>query len=887
MRTVAIVPVRAPGEGKSRLAGVLSPLRRASLVQGMLERVLLALRQARSVTRIVVVTPDLGLALPAGVDVVHDSGVGLNAAVALALESVAGTADAALVVAADAPQVTAEEIDRIIAATRDADVGIVPDRRGEGTNALWLRLPPGIAPQYGEGSARAHRDAARAAGLRVVVVDAPGLSHDVDLPSDLDGEPMPAEQALLLADEDDLPSLMSRAAELAVAGFGQRVSYSRKVFIPLTQLCRDVCHYCTFAGPPRKGARAFMTPDEVLEVARAGARAGCDEALFTLGDKPELRYRVAREELGALGFATTLEYLAHCARLVHVETGLLPHLNPGVMTPADIAALRPVSVSMGIMLESVSPRLAERGGPHHRSPDKHPAPRLATLQAAGEQQVPFTTGILIGIGETRRERIEALLAIRALHLRYGHIQEIIIQNFRAKPGTRMARHAEPSLDELLWTIAVARRIFGSGMSIQAPPNLSPGALRPLVAAGLNDWGGVSPVTPDHVNPEAPWPELLELERQTEAAGRWLVQRLPVAPSHAGDLARWVDPALHTAVLRRLDVEGYARERDWTAGAGDPPPARYRRLIAAGRPDRAVSPAVAAALDHAASGRGLAEPQIVALFAADGVDFQAVVAAADALRARRCGDAVTYVVNRNINYTNICTYSCGSVRSPRAAARARCAGRATTSIWAKSRDGSPRRGTRAQPRSACRAGSILDTRATPTSRSSGPPVKPRPGSMSTPSRRSRSRTAQAPSACRFAPTSSCWPRRDFARCRARPQRSSATRSGPSSAPTRSARPSGSGSCAMPMPSGFAVPPPSCMATSSKRGTGRRTCWPYASCRRKPRASRSSCRCRSCTWRRRSGAVGGRAADRVSARHCSCIPSRGSYSTPCCPASRPPG
>ena len=658
MRTVAIVPVRAPGEGKSRLAGVLSPLRRASLVQGMLERVLLALRQARSVTRIVVVTPDLGLALPAGVDVVHDSGVGLNAAVALALESVAGTADAALVVAADAPQVTAEEIDRIIAATRDADVGIVPDRRGEGTNALWLRLPPGIAPQYGEGSARAHRDAARAAGLRVVVVDAPGLSHDVDLPSDLDGEPMPAEQALLLADEDDLPSLMSRAAELAVAGFGQRVSYSRKVFIPLTQLCRDVCHYCTFAGPPRKGARAFMTPDEVLEVARAGARAGCDEALFTLGDKPELRYRVAREELGALGFATTLEYLAHCARLVHVETGLLPHLNPGVMTPADIAALRPVSVSMGIMLESVSPRLAERGGPHHRSPDKHPAPRLATLQAAGEQQVPFTTGILIGIGETRRERIEALLAIRALHLRYGHIQEIIIQNFRAKPGTRMARHAEPSLDELLWTIAVARRIFGSGMSIQAPPNLSPGALRPLVAAGLNDWGGVSPVTPDHVNPEAPWPELLELERQTEAAGRWLVQRLPVAPSHAGDLARWVDPALHTAVLRRLDVEGYARERDWTAGAGDPPPARYRRLIAAGRPDRAASPAVAAALDHAASGRGLAEPQIVALFAADGVDFQAVVAAADALRARRCGDAVTYVVNRNINYTNICTYSCG-------------------------------------------------------------------------------------------------------------------------------------------------------------------------------------------------------------------------------------
>ena len=249
------------------------------------------------------------------------------------------------------------------------------------------------------------------------------------------------------------------------------VTYSPKVFIPLTKLCRDVCHYCTFARPPRRGQRAYLSVDEVLAIARAGAAAGCHEALFTLGDKPELRYRVAREELAALGCSTTLDYLERCARLVLEETGLLPHLNPGVMSSEELAALRKVSVSQGIMLETASDRLSARGGPHFGSPDKLPAARLATIDAAGRERVPFTTGILIGIGESRRERIEALLAIRDLHERHGHVQEVIVQNFRAKPGTRMADAPEPSLDELLWSAAVARLVLPPGVHVQAPPKL--------------------------------------------------------------------------------------------------------------------------------------------------------------------------------------------------------------------------------------------------------------------------------------------------------------------------------------------------------------------------------------------------------------------------------
>src|SRR5215470_3466206 len=350
-------------------------------------------------------------------------------------------------------------------------------------------------------------------------------------------------EALALASCPDPRPLMKAAAALRDRGHGNLVSYSPKVFIPLTQLCRDVCHYCTFAHPPRPGEPAYLSADEVLEIAQAGARAGCHEALFTLGDKPELRYAVARDALARLGHESTLSYLAEMARLVFRETGLLPHLNPGVMTRTDIDRLRTVSVSQGIMLESASERLCRRGGPHFGSPDKEPALRVGTTRAAGEAAVPFTSGILIGIGETRRERIESLLALRDLHERYGHLQEIIIQNFRAKPGTRMAAAPEPDLDDHLWTIAVARLIFGQDMNIQAPPNLNPEGLGEMIAAGINDWGGVSPVTPDHVNPEAPWPALEALARETAAAGKLLVERLAIYPAYACDVDRWVDPAL--------------------------------------------------------------------------------------------------------------------------------------------------------------------------------------------------------------------------------------------------------------------------------------------------------------------------------------------------------
>ena len=306
-----------------------------------------------------------------------------------------------------------------------------------------------------------------------------------------------------VARELDLSELIARAGLLRDQGDDTIQTFSPKVFIPLTKLCRDVCHYCTFAKPPRRGEPAYLSPDEVLAIARQGVLAGCHEALFTLGDKPELRYQVAREQLTALGHESTISYLVEMCALVLNETGLLPHANPGVLEAEEIAALRRVTTSQGIMLESAAERLCKRGGPHFGSPDKVPAARLETLRSAGEQLVPITSGILIGIGETREERIDALLALRELHLEYGHIQEIIIQNFRAKPDTKMAGAPEPDLNELMWTIAISRIAFGPTMNIQAPPNLTPNVFGRLIEAGINDWGGISPVTPDHVNPEAP------------------------------------------------------------------------------------------------------------------------------------------------------------------------------------------------------------------------------------------------------------------------------------------------------------------------------------------------------------------------------------------------
>ena len=463
------------------------------------------------------------------------------------------------------------------------------------------------------------------------------------------------DEALTLVGLEDLAPLLKAAALRRDAAHGGRVSYSRKVFIPLTKLCRDVCHYCTFAHPPRPGERAFLTREEVLAIAEAGKKAGCKEALFTLGDKPELRYRVARDELAALGHKTTLSYLAEMAELVLKETGLLPHANPGLLGDDDLVMLRRVSISQGIMLESISERLLAKGAAHHGSPDKLPAARLDTIRRAGEKAVPFTSGILIGIGETREERIDSLLALRDLNDAHCHLQEIIIQNFRPKPGTRMADAPAPSLDDHLWTIALARLLFEPQMNIQAPPNLSPSALPQLVAAGINDWGGVSPVTPDHVNPEAPWPHLVALADATRSAGKELTERLAIYPAFARHPFRWVDPALRFPLYNLVDADGWPRTDSWCPGRADKPPAADVAQLKA--LPRSPGKELSAILDKAQEGQAIDEDEIVTLFRARGDDFTAVCRAADDLRRRVNGDQVSYVVTRNINYTNICYFKC--------------------------------------------------------------------------------------------------------------------------------------------------------------------------------------------------------------------------------------
>lgn len=466
-----------------------------------------------------------------------------------------------------------------------------------------------------------------------------------------------ASEVMSLIGEMPTADLMQLAAVRRDAVHRDKVSYSRKVFIPLTQLCRDVCHYCTFAHAPHKGQRAYLSPDEVLTIARQGNAAGCKEALFTLGDKPEARYRAAREELAELGYTTTLAYLEAMARLVFEETGLLPHVNPGLMNAEEMTALRKVSISQGIMLENVSERLCQRGGPHFGSPDKAPRARLQTIAVAGELNVPFTTGILIGIGETRQERVESLLALRALDARYGHIQEIIVQNFRPKPNTRMADVEAVSLDEHLWTIAVARLLFRPDMNLQAPPNLSPGALDLIIAAGINDWGGVSPVTPDHVNPEAPWPHLARLEAATRQGGKTLVERLAVYPAHARHYRRWIDPALHTVLLSHVDGHGWLRHDDWCPGAVVNPPMRDLTLLGKAVTVPTLPSAFSSIIARAQAGQRLGEAEVAELFTAKDADFAAVCRAADELRRSVNGDRVSYVVTRNINYTNICYFKC--------------------------------------------------------------------------------------------------------------------------------------------------------------------------------------------------------------------------------------
>ena len=473
----------------------------------------------------------------------------------------------------------------------------------------------------------------------------------------LHGEMLNDQQSLSLADFDDTEALVRVASVMRDRGHQNVITYSRKVFIPLTHLCRDVCHYCTFARTPKKIEQPYMPIEEVLELCRQGASVGCQEALFTLGEKPELRYSAARRALQEMGFSSTLDYVKEVARRVLAETGLLPHINAGCMDADEIAGLRQVSASMGIMLESASQRLCEKGMPHYGSPDKEPARRLQTLELAGQASVPFTSGILIGIGETRYERIESLLALRQVNERYGHLQEVIIQNFRAKPGTLMSAAPEPDLNELLWTIAIARLIFGAQMNIQAPPNLSPGVLPQLVAAGINDWGGVSPITPDYVNPEAPWPQLERLADETAAAGKFLEQRLTVYPAYVVEGERWLDDSVQTPVLRLSDAAGFARRDSWVPGEEHSVPAIEAKLLATQVEPDAVSSDVLDIVERCWQTGPLTEADVTRLFNVRGADFSYVVAQADQLREKVNGDTVSYVVNRNINYTNVCYFKC--------------------------------------------------------------------------------------------------------------------------------------------------------------------------------------------------------------------------------------
>jgi FO synthase len=451
-----------------------------------------------------------------------------------------------------------------------------------------------------------------------------------------------------------LGDLQAEARVIRRRAHGHRVTYSPKVFIPLTQLCRDRCGYCTFAQPPARLAAPFLGLDQVLAIARAGAAAGCHEALFTLGEAPEDRYRVARSWLAEHGYGSTVDYLVAAARAVREETGLLPHANAGALGPEELGRLREVAASQGMMLESLNGEL----DCHRGAPDKEPARRLATLHGAGRLAIPFTTGVLVGIGESRRDRLEALDAIAEAHRRFGHVQEVIVQNFLPKRGTAM--HGAPPCpeEELAWTIAVARLVLPEDVHLQAPPNLSDD-LAPLLHSGIDDWGGVSPVTIDHVNPERAWPAIDILRAATEGAGLTLAPRLTVYPEFALDPDRWLDPSLRFAVLDRSDAEGLGRDDGWcSGGSAEPPP-----LLSAVSVPPPVAPLAAAGspvghvLAGVASGQEVGEDEIVTLFGARGSEVRAVAELADQLRAEAVGDVVTWVANRNINYTNVCTFKC--------------------------------------------------------------------------------------------------------------------------------------------------------------------------------------------------------------------------------------
>jgi 7,8-didemethyl-8-hydroxy-5-deazariboflavin synthase CofH subunit/7,8-didemethyl-8-hydroxy-5-deazariboflavin synthase CofG subunit len=447
--------------------------------------------------------------------------------------------------------------------------------------------------------------------------------------------------------EAPLDELLAAAAAVRDKAHGTRVTWSPKVFVPLTQLCRDRCAYCTFAQPPARVQAPYLSPEEVLAIARAGAEAGCHEALFTLGERPEERYPAARAWLHEHGYASTVDYLVAACALVRDEVGLLPHANAGALFPDELARLREVSASQGMMLESLRADL----DCHRGAPDKAPERRLATLEAAGELRIPFTTGILCGIGETRQDRLEALEAIAASHRRHGHVQEVIVQNFLPKAGTAMHLAAPCPEDEYLWTVAAARLVLPPEVHVQAPPNLTDDFGR-LLDAGIDDWGGVSPVTPDHVNPERPWPAVDRLRQATEARGFVLAPRLTIYPELAADPERWLAEPMRFPVLDRSDAEGLGREPGdhWYSGVEAEPPTL---LPAPARAGGAVGEVLAGVL----LGQEVGVEEIVTLFSARGPEVAAVADVADELRARAVGDVVTWVSNRNINYTNVCTFKC--------------------------------------------------------------------------------------------------------------------------------------------------------------------------------------------------------------------------------------
>ena len=515
---------------------------------------------------------------------------------------------------------------------------------------------PMVTPLLGSGLVRGdggvvhgpyHRPArvgARAVRLRPVSDSRPVPTAAVDL------------RALL---DVPLADLTTEAARLRDIGHGVRMTFSPKVFVPLTMLCRDRCGYCTFAKPPARLDTPFLTIDEVLAIARRGAAVGCREALFTLGEAPEERYPVAGEWLAAHGYASTVDYLAAAAAAVLEETGLLPHANAGALSQVELERLRAVSPSQGMMIETLAARLAAPGQAHAGAPDKTPERRLATLDAAGRAGVPFTTGILVGIGETRAERLDALVAIRDAHARHGHVQEVIVQNFLPKAGTSMAKWEPCPPDEFLWTIAAARVVLGPAMHLQAPPNLSdPELLGDLVSAGIDDWGGVSPVTPDHVNPERPWPALDALRDATERAGKVLAPRLTVYPEFVADGERWLHPDVRFAVLAQSDSEGLARDDDWAAGGEEAPPAILPATITASpRASAHLGSGVDEVLGGVQAGEEVGVDEIVTLLEARGSELTRVAGVADDLRREIVGDVVTFVRTRNINYTNICTFRC--------------------------------------------------------------------------------------------------------------------------------------------------------------------------------------------------------------------------------------